>query len=595
MNDQRHRRPHREGSKRDRSRSASLDGGDEGHRVKAKKKQRKRDRHRTNRRYDNRSESSLSSASSRSSRGKRHSSKKKHRREKKHKKHKRRKESKQSKKKPGRSLSIDPPTDEKAPPGAHELASALAQLFDSYPAMSSLGEGGIPLLFVQLSRGTEYNLSQMPDNNLARLLGVVFDALTIHGMELGPSGAWKWINAAPAGGRQGGDGLALLRLTRALLNGVGFTLEKVQGFEDKIQLEKKQYAIEAQAEEKMIEEKQFPENQEDIRHKKRVERMTSQMLDRFDPRSTSESSLANELTGICTVLMEGETVQLDGIENVKLKATLEQLFQLLGLELVEMEDESEDVEGDGEEVIESGITEKKTMGYGIPDVSARGHSVASNNISEVLRVCRFRSSGGSEGAPALWSSNLAVGKGMPKEESSSDEDDGPAPLGTEAAIKASKRKRPQHVPNSNKAIPGEIHEGGREEWMMVPGEHDFLKGIQAGGSQATRGRTFKNEKNRGQSIDTSSGRATKPINPKILEEVSVIQKAYEQSRGPSLFDSHREKQRETKQQMQGKKDWKWSRDKNLDDGRRVDKNALHMVLGGASTELKSKFQGGFGR
>jgi len=28
---------------------------------------------------------------------------------------------------------------------------------------------------------------------------------------------------------------------------------------------------------------------------------------------------------------------------------------------------------------------------------------------------------------------------------------------------------------------------------------------------------------------------------------------------------------------------------------RVDKNALHMVLGGATTELKSKFQGSLGR
>ena len=123
---------------------------------------------------------------------------------------------------------------------------------------------------------------------------------------------------------------------------------------------------------------------------------------------------------------------------------------------------------------------------------------------------------------------------------------------------------------------------------MVPGEHDFLKGIQSG-----RGRTFKNEKNRGQSIAAPS--TAGPVNPKLLEEVNAIQRAYEQSRGPSLIDAHRQKQQELKQQQQGQKtDWKWSREKNLDDGRRVDKNALHQVLGGASTELKSKFQGGLG-
>ena len=34
--------------------------------------------------------------------------------------------------------------------------------------------------------------------------------------------------------------------------------------------------------------------------------------------------------------------------------------------------------------------------------------------------------------------------------------------------------------------------------------------------------------------------------------------------------------------------WKWNREKHLDSGRRVDKNALKMVLGGDG--LKSKFQ-----
>ena len=42
-------------------------------------------------------------------------------------------------------------------------------------------------------------------------------------------------------------------------------------------------------------------------------------------------------------------------------------------------------------------------------------------------------------------------------------------------------------------------------------------------------------------------------------------------------------------------DWSWSRDKDLDEGRRVDKNHLRMVMGGASTELKSKFQGSYSK
>jgi hypothetical protein len=39
---------------------------------------------------------------------------------------------------------------------------------------------------------------------------------------------------------------------------------------------------------------------------------------------------------------EGQSVDLDGLEDRKLKASLKQLFQLAGLELVEMEANEED-------------------------------------------------------------------------------------------------------------------------------------------------------------------------------------------------------------------------------------------------------------
>ena len=45
----------------------------------------------------------------------------------------------------------------------------------------------------------------------------------------------------------------------------------------------------------------------------------------------------------------------------------------------------------------------------------------------------------------------------------------------------------------------------------------------------------------------------------------------------------------------GKEKWKWSRDEDLDAGRRVDKDALGMILGGAADNLKTKFSGGFNR
>lgn len=560
-------------------------------------KRHKKEKHRHDHRYDSSSDSSSASYRRRRHPKKSHrSDKKKSHKKKKDKKHKTRKKHRRES---SRSPSDSPPASSvtSTPPGAHELAYALTKLFDSYPAMASLEDGGIPLLFIQLSRGTEFNLSQMPDRNLARLLEVVFESLIIHGMELGEKGGWKWGNAPTGGtGRQGEDDTALLRLARALLNGVGFTTNRVQAYEQGQQrqlqhpnnrgTEVEKPLMNNETQNVMKRDEKSQENEVEIRSRKRVERMTSQMLDRFDPKDSSSSatSLANELQGICTALMEGESIQLDGIENEKLKATLTQLFLLIGLEVAEMDD---DDEVDDEGNIGKDSTKEKALGYAIPDSS----DVATVNLNEVLRVCRFRSSGGSEGAPTSWAAKpIPTHYNEAREESSSDDDDGPAPLGTIAAVKASKRQRLPQVQNLNKKS-AVIDEGGREEWMLVPGEHDFLKGI----SKSTRSRTFKNEKMRGQAIVSYSDRnSAVQINPEVLEEVNAIQKAYEQSRGPSLFDAHRQKSQESKQQRQAN-EWTWSRDSNLDDGRRVDKKALHLVLGGASTELKSKFQGSLGR
>jgi len=596
--------------RRSRSRSA---GRDNHHRSRSKSDKRKRKEHkhkksRHRRRYESEDEyeshSSMSSNTSASSRSDRryHSkkrkrskdSKKKHHKRKKdkhHLKHKRKRRNRDSSRSPSRrspsASNADPiPT---APPGAHELANALKKIFTLYPSMASIDEGGIPLLFIQLGRGTEYNLSHMPDRNLAGLLDGVFQSLRVHGMLLS-NGAWKWGNAPRANsGTQNGDDLALLRLTRALLNGVAVNLDSVQEYEKAQQQQLQLLHMQQQHTDQQSQMKQASStnnngeineapNEEDIKQKKRIERMTSQLLDRFDRSNGNDtpasSSLAGELQGICDVILDGESIQLDGIENAKLKASLSQLFQLVGLELVEIEDEDE--EDEDKSAPNPDDTEETVMGYALPDHCIR--DAIASKLKEVLRVCRYRSSNGAECAPKSWattSKNVAETHAA----ESSDEDDGPAPLGTMAAAKAAKRKRQQT--NQRTASTG-VEEGGREEWMMVPGEHDFLKGIS---KSDFRGRKFKNSKSK---RDTAPA---EPINPEVLAEVHAIQQAYQESRGPSLLDAHRQSKAK-QQQDKTAEEWKWNRDKNLDDGRRVDKNALQMVLGGASTELKSKFQSG---
>eukprot|EP00956_Cyclotella_meneghiniana_P026259 scaffold56243_cov77-Cyclotella_meneghiniana.AAC.5 len=487
--------------RRHRSRSSSPDS----RRSKKQKKHRRRER-----------SPSMSSSSSR------HHSKKHRKSHKKRSKHKKQKKSRRRER--SSSSDLSEPAARNIPPGAHELASALTNLFASYPAMTSMKEGGIPLIFVQLGNGTEFNLSSMPDRKLASLLEDLFKSLAVHGMEM-KHDSWCWL---PDSRKR--DELALLRLVRALLAGVGISLEAFRQRRlneapmQRSTKEQKQAACVAN----VPDDNHPSEDVIDVAHQKRVERMTSQLLARFDPQNLSSSTLATELEGICNLLMEGESVQLDGLENEKLKASLVQLFDLSGMELVEMDDADEDDDNETEE----GGEAKKSYGYALPEAAH----------------------------------------------------DGPAPMGTIAAAQAAKRAR-QHA---SSASAEKVDDSGREEWMTTPGQHDFLKGIQ---SKSLQNRTFKNERNRGQAVSQSKDNVA--INPEVLAEVSAIQQAYAESRGPSLLDAHRQSQKEAKESAS--KEWTWNRDKNLDDGRRVDKNALHMVLGGAKTELASKFQGSLGR
>ena len=427
-------------------------------------------------------------------------------------------------------------------------------------------------MLCQLSQGTEMDLSSMPDQSLSSHLDNVFESLKVHGMERGGRG-WSWLP-----NQRTRDALALVKLVRALLSSAGVSLE---GF-----ARRRARLVD-------IDEKHQQENQSnissvanemdanvDVAHQKRVERLTSQLLSRFDTPSTAPSSpvsstLATELQDIIRLLSDGESVQLDGLEDERLKALLVKLFNLVGLEIVELDDDNSDVD-----VTASEENMKKSYGYALPENHTKPTIIS--NLNVVSRVCRFKSSDGTKCAPVSWANQNAQ-----QMESSSDEDDGPAPIGTVAAAKAAKRARHQATAAAT-STNNHTDNGGREEWMMTPGQHDFLKGIQ---SKSLQSRTFKNERNRNQSATSSNN---EKINPQVLAEVQAIQAAYADSRGPSLLDAHRQQKQQQLELQSSQKEWKWNREKNLDDGRRVDKNALHLVLGGAKTELAGKFQGSLG-
>ena len=179
-----------------------------------------------------------------------------------------------------------------------------------------------------------------------------------------------------------------------------------------------------------------------------------------------------------------------------------------------------------------------------------------------------------------------------------EEDDGPAPMGSKMA--KAKMMKSRSTFNSNNTLPANkdltdiTGKTKREEWMMVPGEHNFLKGVMSSGGMM-KSRKFKNEKNRSGGGTTSSTMEQKPMNPQIKQTIDSIMDAHQAARGPSLIEQHREQMAQEKAAKAASKkgnDWNWSK-KDLDDGRRVDKNYLHMVMGGASKDLKNKFQGSF--
>ena len=94
------------------------------------------------------------------------------------------------------------------------------------------------MIFLQLGKGSEFNLNAMPDRRLAGLLEDVFGSLIVHGMHFDSAKGWSWLPEQ----KRDRDDLALLRLVRALMSSVGITSHAFQKCRQ-MQLEKEQQAV----------------------------------------------------------------------------------------------------------------------------------------------------------------------------------------------------------------------------------------------------------------------------------------------------------------------------------------------------------------
>lgn len=465
------------------------------------------------------------------------------------------------------------------------LADSLYDLLNWHPDFAS----DLPIMLIRLAGGTSFDLRQMTNASASRGLARVFAALTSFGVEQGPDGSWVWkAPVAQSGRRPANHDLVLLRVVRAMLEQIGLTGATIQDYEND------------QKESQTLSEKDPTANL--------IENAVQELLDTFDAR---KYELAQELTGLCSILLQGQVVMIDDLPDVNLRDGLKRIFELSGLQRSEMDNE-EDSDHDQEENVEKEEslkiegtaktdTEGRIMGYGLPE-SSENHVTA--NIQAVLEVCKQIP----KAVKAVSASARRPTHGPmlpsrdPGHDESSDDDVGPALLGAQKKfpalppdiIRAQTEQRARELEFAKSGldpataqVKGSDGSAVREEWMLVPGKFDFLSAIKSG--QTARSRTFETKSK----VDVAPPSVA--VDAAIKAEIDAIMDAHEEARGPSLMEIHRQKKAQESKEKEGdhKPSWKWNRDKDLDAGRRVDKDALNMILGSASTELRKKFQGGF--
>lgn len=548
-----------------------------------KDKHKKKDRKRTSRHrdHDDYSESDSDSSSDSRGRSRKKDKKKQHKSEKKR--HKHSKKSSRNDNDDGRSSS----------PAAPELgrsdvlAQGLCKLLDERPLFAN----ELPLILIRMAGGAAFDLRQMTDYAAAQGLHTVFESLASFGVEQNPQ-TKLWIFKSPAPGNR--DELVLLRVIRALLGDIGMTMEGVQNYENNETQQAELRAEEAkQKAEEQAAQAEYAAQKEELED---LKARTRAVLVDF---SQKDAQLGQQLAGLCKTIAEGESISIDALPDTELKTALEAIFVQCGLEKSEMQDDDDSDDDDESDANEEG----PLMGYGLPDGDNNAVQI---KLASVMESCRNpiaptkRRAIGPARGPMTKEEIQASSAAYPNENESEEDDEGPVPVGAakrrprgpaipQELIEAQAEHRELELKATVQGVSMPTKDGEREEWMLVPGKHDFLSTIKSG--QAIKSRGFENKKAKGGGNDDP-----RPIHPAIQAEMDAIMEAHANARGPSLIEQHRAKLRQEKQEAAASKEgesWAWKRDDDLDAGRRVDKNALNMVLGGAVENLKMKFQGGF--
>lgn len=467
----------------------------------------------------------------------------------------------------------------------YALASALVDLLDDYPSFVE----DLPILFIRLGSGTTFDLSHMTDVSATRRLEQVLTCLEPFGVVKDTNDVWMWQGPA-LGGK---NDLFLLKLVRAMLDECGVTLQAVENVE---QSSKDLASATLSVAKAPVGESQ-PARSSNILVDETLERVTINLLEQFLPENRNFNK---ELIILCQSILQGESIALDGLDDSRLRDALEDLFVQSGLDKSEMEDD--DIDHDARDVSTDMANERMdgttaVLGYCLPQGDA---SVARAKIEQVIAACE---KGGQNTLVPTSSIKGPIRRphrfdDESNTESSDEEGPNPASIGLIGQSKYSAhdihqmaltRSRQMAMAKegldvtTSMAVEGHV----REEWMIVPGKYDFLSQIKAGNPMRSRG--FET-RSKAEPVDEAAA----IMDPNVQQEINSIKDAYEKSRGPSLLERHRLKKTQLALQKSAEQSdsWNWKRDKDLDSGRKVDKRALAMILGGAGADLKMKFHGG---
>mmetsp|Transcript_20559 Transcript_20559/g.50451 ORF Transcript_20559/g.50451 Transcript_20559/m.50451 type:complete len:523 (-) Transcript_20559:3415-4983(-) len=429
------------------------------------------------------------------------------------------------------------------------ISQALCSLLEDRPVLS----GELPIILIRLAGGAAFDLRQMTDTTAADRLEQVFVSLQIFGVQRQMTNN-HWIFRNP-NKQTGSDELILLRIIRTVLDESGVTMQSVENYEN-------ERAKQERKTPNAISEESKQNTSNDLQP---VKTATVALLEEF---KSLDSNLGQQLIVLCRSILEGECLCIDGLPNEFLRDRLASIFLLCGLEKSEMEDTDSDDDNSRGEV---------TMGYNLPEDA---DETVKLKLHAFMDECR---------RPTEKPQRRLVGPQRPQcgnaaNSAVSDDDEGPLPVGSIRRRSTIPSIRPE-ISNGDSA---DVGKEKREEWMLVPGKNDFLSSIKSGQSIKSRG--FKNEKQPTRPIEED-------IHPEIRREIDCINAAHNEARGPSLMSQHRSRKQkeEDEKNTEEKEKFKWSRDRDLDSGRRVDKNALKMILGGAASDLQSKFQGTYNK